>query len=350
MIATDRIKGLDGLRAIAVSLVLLTHLTYLGNQLGLGGFGVRMFFVLSGFLIIGILYGQREHIETGTSSFGREWLSFNIRRAFRILPPYFAIVAFMAFAFPIDTHQLLRFVTYTENLDIAFRTFEYPPHGGHLWSLCVEEQFYVLAAPLILLTPKRWTLSICWLAIAVSIVVAIGLWTSGWPGRTLYVGPTNFGLMALGGLIALSPIKKALPSPVAPLALAAFLAIAFGAEKLLPLHANLVASLVLSPLLAAIVIYGVVNDQQHWLTRVLNCAPLRAIGRISYIIYLVHPFWKAEALFGDLPGSVRLGIECIGTIGIAAASWFLFEKPMIALGRRLAGHRRATEFPVELRA
>jgi peptidoglycan/LPS O-acetylase OafA/YrhL len=351
MTASDRIKGLDGLRAVAVSLVLLTHLTYLGNKLGLGGFGVRMFFVLSGYLIIGILYGQRGNIEVGASTFGREWLAFNIRRAFRILPPYLAIVAFMAFAFPIDGHQLLLFATYTENFDIAFRTFEYPPYGGHLWSLCVEEQFYLLAAPLILLVPQRWARSICCIAIGVSVVAAIALLVTGWPTRTLYVGPTNFGMMALGGLIALSPIKKPLPALVAPLALAAFLAVAFGAEKFLPLGANLLASLLLSPLLAAVVIYGVVNDQQHWLTRILNLAPLRAIGRISYMIYLVHPFLKSEALFGDLPGVVRLALDLIGTIGIAAVSWFVFESPMIGLGRRLAGQRRmASEFPEELRA
>jgi peptidoglycan/LPS O-acetylase OafA/YrhL len=351
MTAGDRIRGLDGLRAIAVSLVLLTHLTYLGNQLGLGGFGVRMFFVLSGYLIIGILYGQREQIEVGSSTFGREWRAFNIRRAFRILPPYFAIVIFMVTVYPMDGHQLLFFATYTENFDIAFRTFEYPAHGGHLWSLCVEEQFYLLAAPLILLVPTRWTRSVCWIAIVMSVVGAIALLAAGWPSRTLYVGPTNFGMMALGGLIALAPRKRPLPNVATPVALVAFLAVAFGAEKLLPTEGSIVASLLLSPLLAAVVIYGVANDQNHWLTRILDLAPIRAMGRISYMVYLIHPFVDVEALFGDLPGVVRLAADVAATVGIATVSWFVFESPMIALGRRLAGQRRAaTEFPSELRA
>jgi peptidoglycan/LPS O-acetylase OafA/YrhL len=86
-----RVKGFDGLRAIAVGLVYAYHSTSAAHLLGMdaGTLGVRVFFVLSGFLIIGILARQRERIESGHSTFRAEIRAFYYRRALRIFPLYY---------------------------------------------------------------------------------------------------------------------------------------------------------------------------------------------------------------------------------------------------------------------
>ncbi len=89
----DRIKGLDGLRALAIALVFLQHYTVIGARLELGGYGVWLFFVLSGFLIVRILHEERRRIEAGATTVKRALGRFFWRRTLRIFPIYYLCIA-----------------------------------------------------------------------------------------------------------------------------------------------------------------------------------------------------------------------------------------------------------------
>ena len=147
--------SLDGVRALAVGVVMGTHTDLPGFKRG-GGFGVDVFFVLSGFLITTLLLEERA--ETGRISLG----SFYVRRALRLFPALLAVlaaVAFYAYAFadPQLRDDLLAeaayAITYTTNFGWL--------HGlndawlGHTWSLALEEQFYLLWPPTLLVIVSR---------------------------------------------------------------------------------------------------------------------------------------------------------------------------------------------------
>lgn len=152
-INNDRLPGLDGIRAIAILMVIALHLcqryavpktgspggTLAFLLLGLGGDSVGIFFVLSGFLITTLLLREQE--KTGHISLR----DFYIRRAFRILPPLYSYLLFIVI-FCIATGYPLHIATITGSL---FFYLNYFPGDGqwltqHTWSLCVEEQFYLL--------------------------------------------------------------------------------------------------------------------------------------------------------------------------------------------------------------
>ena len=139
-----RIPSLDGLRAISITLVLVAHLAgtrnfplseATGNFWGLGEFGVRVFFVISGFLITGLL--MQELAQEGRIRLGR----FYLRRTLRIFPPYYTLLAALGLAsvfgaVTLAPHDLLHGATYTSNYYLGRSWFL-----GHSWSLSVEEQF-----------------------------------------------------------------------------------------------------------------------------------------------------------------------------------------------------------------
>jgi peptidoglycan/LPS O-acetylase OafA/YrhL len=157
MSASHKLAGLDVLRALAITLVLFFHYRIFahpawmdGNRvIGFGWTGVDLFFVLSGYLIAGQLFAQK-HIDLKT---------FFYKRFFRIIPPYALVVA-LYFLFPYlrerDTiPPFWKFATFTQNLGLDLRT---QGTFSHAWSLCIEEQFYLLL-PLILLLFRRFKAS-----------------------------------------------------------------------------------------------------------------------------------------------------------------------------------------------
>jgi hypothetical protein len=163
-----RIPSLDGLRAISISLVLAGHLTKAGPvpkfMANYAGTGVRIFFVISGYLITTILLN--EHSQTSTINLRQ----FYIRRAYRILP---AAAVFMLFAMLMYWHELRWYdigamLLYLANFDGAR-----PWMVMHLWSLCVEEQFY-FAWPGILRKWYRHRVAILW-----GVIVLAPLYSAG---------------------------------------------------------------------------------------------------------------------------------------------------------------------------
>lgn len=162
------IKQLDSLRAIAVLLVILSHWNWAPSihfveKLFLGNIGVDIFFVLSGFLISKILFEQRLKLLNSESDKNKLIKNFYFRRALRIFPIYYiTIFLLLIFSSYTDTNirdSFLYFLTYTSNF-YFFKIGSFDGMVSHLWSLSVEEQFYLIWPWLILFPRKKYLLYI----------------------------------------------------------------------------------------------------------------------------------------------------------------------------------------------
>ncbi len=155
-----RIAGFDGLRAIAVLMVFLQHRLF-GDIGEIGHLGVWIFFALSGFLIIGILSAQRLRIEENGSGFVVELKRFLFRRTLRIFPIYYLMLTVMCvlmlfgIASPNWRAACCSHFAYLSNFWIGSVLHYWPGRYSHLWSLAIEEQFYLVVAPLLLLLAAR---------------------------------------------------------------------------------------------------------------------------------------------------------------------------------------------------
>src|SRR5262245_853543 len=175
----ERIPSLDGLRAISIGLVLIAHLAgtrnfplsaATGNFWGFGEFGVRVFFVISGFLITGLL--MQELARDGSIHLGR----FYVRRTLRIFPPYYTLLLALGVAsfsglLTLAPHDLAHGATYTSNYYLDRSWFL-----GHTWSLSVEEQFYLLWPAVLLLTGLRRGFFVAAAVVALSPVIRVAEW------------------------------------------------------------------------------------------------------------------------------------------------------------------------------
>ena len=147
------IKSLDGLRAIAILLVMAFH----AELIGFGWMGVQLFFVLSGFLITGILWREKDKNTTTGFKLKKFW----VRRSLRIFPLYFGYLAFLGITylvagFPAYYEKYIPYLaTYTFNYTRLLDGWEGNPLFTHLWSLSIEEQFYLFFPLLVLLAPRR---------------------------------------------------------------------------------------------------------------------------------------------------------------------------------------------------
>lgn len=152
---------LDALRAIAVLAVMFHHFVPARAQWPLfaaipfGQLGVKLFFVLSGFLITGILLRARSKLGDQPRAVLSALAGFYARRSLRIFPLYYLVIAVcLVLNVPPVRDELLWLATYTLNLRISYQGW-YPEHVAHFWSLAVEEQFYLLWPWVVLFAPSR---------------------------------------------------------------------------------------------------------------------------------------------------------------------------------------------------
>lgn len=181
----QHIKSLDGLRAIAILLVMAFHF----GIIRFGWMGVQLFFVLSGFLIGGILLREKDT----QSTLGARLRKFWIRRSLRIFPVYYFyllifIVVFLATGFPpYYKHDLPYLASYTFNLTRASSAWHESPVYTHFWSLCVEEQFY-LFFPFIVFGLSKRSLKV----LTICLVVLCPLFRWWATGYLQGMGKTSF--------------------------------------------------------------------------------------------------------------------------------------------------------------
>lgn len=375
------LPGLDGLRAIAVLLVIVYH--FWPTVLPGGMIGVDIFFVISGFLITSLLL--REGALNGRIALGSFW----VRRARRLLP---AIALMILVLGPVSLivggdiqvnlgRQLLGAATFSSNWISIFAGNDYfaqtsPELFTNFWSLAVEEQFYVLWPLLIvasgLLLGRRWRhfSAIMVLGILASLGVAAFLLMNGTPISRIYYGTDThlYGLL-LGALLAFArpwslypPMgKKALYRVAQPFGLIAFTRVMVSWLSLFALipYAILVPEsapgaipwgLFGASLLALGVIQGMLPDMlagaSEALRRLLDFAPLRWVGERSYGLYLWH--WPLAVVMHYVLGADRSPLVNVGvlvaTFAIAEMSYRWIETPIRRRGFRESANRVIASF------
>jgi peptidoglycan/LPS O-acetylase OafA/YrhL len=350
-----RAAGFDGLRALAVLAVVAFH----ENLRALpGGFlGVDVFFVLSGYLITDLLVARCDRD-------GRLGLrDFWIRRARRLLPALaILLVTVTAATAVLEPDQLdslkpalFSAVTYTSNWWQAFHHQSYfeafgpPPPLQHLWSLAVEEQFY-LVWPLVLALMlaggrrKRFGAALAWAGAGGSAVAMAVLYVPGSdPSRVYYGTDTHATALLTGAALALTwPLARLAASSrqvtarLDVLAVAGLTTLAWavghfsGADAAVYPFGLVLAALAAAAVIPAAATAGVIATMLSW-------SPLRWLGVRSYGIYLWH--WPVIAFFTALagPGSASFmsrTMQTVIAIAIAAASWRWVEEPILRHGLR----------------
>jgi len=338
--------ALDGLRTIAVGIVLCAHggVPWFRS----GGVGVDIFFVLSGFLITTILSTERQR--TGTISFK----NFYARRFLRLVPALVLTCALVAVAKaalgePFPSVDIALALTYTSNWARAIYGYQLT-WLDHCWSLAIEEQFYLIW-PLVVLTVERIGRSPAVKAgmlIGGAALVAgyrawhVGIWTDerinfGLDTRmdSLMVGASLAYLVkALPAGLCPEGISKWLGRLVAPMALLTVLSI----PRIVTWYSPWMGWIgyVIVAGLAAIVLSDLIAGRHSLLARLLASSPFVYIGKISYGIYLLHLpiYYIVEKIIPDAPLIVRLGWKASVSLAVASASYFWIERRFLRLKSR----------------
>eukprot|EP01037_Dinobryon_pediforme_P015539 gene15539-15686_t len=299
-----RFPALDGLRGIAVILVLFAHFPYIQNSgiskliwqtaqtLRSGYIGVDLFFVLSGFLITRILIRER-------STLGKiNLLAFYQRRALRIFPIYYLSLFVCLALFPSNLGETDSLIFYFFNYYHPFHPLPYPME--HTWSLAVEEQFYLIWPAIVAVTPLRWarrlsSLFIPVFALGCAIVLTL-TFTPTMAAALIYNSlPTRMLSLSFGAYLAFresesAPFSRRTCLIISALGLAT-LALAFVERAEGWISAGglyWTIALLGYALFAAGAVALVINTRIKLVDRLLSMAWLRSIGRISYGIYLYH--------------------------------------------------------------
>jgi peptidoglycan/LPS O-acetylase OafA/YrhL len=318
----NRIQSLDGLRALSIALVVIGHwleMRYHSDVAGaFANLGVRIFFVVSGYLITKLLL--REQAETG--SIGLR--AFYVRRAYRILP---AATLYMLTAFLIFRHELRWYHMAAAALYLANFDYAHPWFLGHLWSLSVEEQFYLLWPGVL----KKWSasrrrISVLVAAIAFAPAYRILCHLLRLHGRADETFPAVADILAVGCLLAilepqLAPqLKKikwvALPITLLPMVLVPIY------NGVLKFHITLSLLLLFWPALH-VAIAGLVLHVVNSPYAILNLQPVVWLGKISYSLYL----WQQLFVFGHARPWYGIGLA----VGVASLSYYLIERPALRL-------------------
>lgn len=200
---TNYLVQLDGLRFVAIALVLVDHFTAAINKIPLGPLGVNLFFVLSGFLITRILITSSEKFRENPNGFRDYFKRFFLRRTLRIFPVYYlCILLLFVFNVPPVREKLPWFVLYSSNIYMAIHQ-TWMGVVDHFWSLSVEEQFYIIFPVVIFFTPRKWLIQTFALMIAVSILFRMYFFFAGYSWIVNYVSmPACLDSFGLGAFMA----------------------------------------------------------------------------------------------------------------------------------------------------
>jgi peptidoglycan/LPS O-acetylase OafA/YrhL len=354
----DRIPQLDGIRGIAILLVLIWHyfnrqvhptdnnfLAYLKLASNITWSGVDLFFVLSGFLIGGILLDNRS-----TSNYYR---IFYLRRICRIFPLYFLIVfSFIAlsriasdsfswlFADPLPTWTYLTFI---QNYPMG--TFGFGPHWISVtWSLAVEEQFYLVLPVFIRFLRRTWMVPVLLGLILCGPIMR--LWVSSL-GDVVYAF-CRLDSLLIGVLLACLYRHDKFVRLVRQYRLLCWWSLAFmvAVTGLLPLGAYEMGGVYNHFWLALVyglLVLSAVCFRESWLGTVLANPAIVWLGVRSYCIYLVHQVMSGlmhGAVFGAPPQMSNIhdvavtGVALISTLILASFSFHYFEKPFLAFAHK----------------
>ncbi len=385
-IVSRHIPALDGLRGIAILLVLVCHIVWMPIALkgfpgrvidlaGAGWVGVELFFVLSGFLITGILVDSKT-AENYLSS-------FYLRRALRILPLYYGTVFVAFILLPLLGRSGVPYLPRHLNPDQIWYWFyagnwawlwhHSYRYFGLYWSLAVEEQFYFVWPWVVLMTSRHTLGKVCFLLLISAPILRAYLFIRGTPAEFIY--PTTWSYvdtLALGALAALIVrderwIQFFLPyvKSVFWLGLLGFILIGFINRNFDAFGATFIFGVLpISISFLALLLWALATTSSSSLIQnVLNMEWLRTYGKYSYAIYIFHgmliPFYYNDVmvpLVGKFYGSplharfhrhrafglafigtlfaLNLLVDCLIMLGVGKLSWWAFEGPINRLKDR----------------
>ena len=359
--------GLDGVRGVAVGLVFMVH--FLQKWGNIGWMGVLIFFVLSGFLITGVLYDGRNEIH--------RFRNFYVRRTLRIFPLFYFIWllvlvgAFflqeqwrpMLLLWPVYLGNFARFFAGTSAVDHIYTGIPwFPIEIGHFWSLAVEEQFYLLW-PLVVfsVSDRKVLIRICSIAVVAVLLFRICI-VPVVPHSFLEMGFfyrmtfTQADAFLFGGLIALmlrGPRKAAILRLGPPLFWSALVALALVAwlngpgphlSKVVPESPWMSGyGFTFVDFVAGGMILSALRPG-NLLFRVLTLQPLRVLGRYSYGFYVYHVLLlplRPLYLWGSWSTPIIVVHFCIDfliVLAVSAASYHFLEMPFLRMKRRFTVH------------
>ncbi len=322
---------------------------YVGGLYPGGRFGVDIFFVLSGFLITGLLLS--EHAKTGVISLK----NFYIRRALRLLPALVLLLVYGGFTVLVVGRNAEGWPFFVAAIPVVFYVGNWFVAAnskslgllGHTWTLALEEQFYLLWPPVLKRSLKRDPTA---RRIAVGLLVVVVALGGLRAFLTLidvgnnYQAAWRFDGLLLGALLAIfldridtGALRRRLLSPT--LALAGFVLV--GALTLwFPTHAWFegMGGLTLFFVAAAVVVaFAGLADQDRGINRLFSFPPLVGLGRISYGVYLFHPATNAlvhATRAARLENWQEVIIHQTASIALAAASYLIIERRILALKAR----------------
>jgi peptidoglycan/LPS O-acetylase OafA/YrhL len=364
----QRIPALDGLRGIAVLAILFHHFNIMGEGARLdqivgalanaSWMGVDLFFVLSGFLITGILCDAKGH--------DYYFRNFYVRRCLRIFPLYYAFLVVFLVALP---HILRGYSqqmnttlanqgwlwTYATNILLAIRqdwstAF---PGANHLWSLAVEEQFYALWPAVVLLLTRRQLIATCLVLITAAPVIRTALWMAGDNYLASYVLTfARADTFAMGAFIALAVRTPEAFARTLRWARTVTIATAIFVISGLVLRGRWVQEDVfvftVGFSVVAFMFGGLLVETlrpQGLVHRLCDSQTLRSLGLYSYALYVFHPSIRRFLLdkaFVDVQIPKLFGSQLLQELAVLAAgitlsfgaawlSWHLYEKQFLKL-------------------
>jgi peptidoglycan/LPS O-acetylase OafA/YrhL len=332
---------LDGLRALAVTMVVTSHF----GLPSLGGLGVTIFFVLSGFLITWLLI--KECDSTGSVSLR----AFYARRALRIFPAYYA---FLALSITIDLKRgdtrilpiVLPAIFYYTNYFNALMGHS-SASVAHAWSLAVEEQFYLLwPAAFILLSARGSRALLRGLVVAIAAVAAwrsfAYLWLGLGPSYVYNAFDCRFDCLAAGCLLAVACRHARFRSAMEATARAWRGLPLVAAALLLPQieiagdRYRYTVGFTLEALLIAFAIAQLLILHRGTPWRLLDARPIRYLGRVSYGMYLYHQWGLSIGRHLATARWLELSAGLAATVLLATGSYFVIERPFLSLKTSLS--------------
>jgi peptidoglycan/LPS O-acetylase OafA/YrhL len=340
-----RVAELDAVRGVAGTVIVLYHFR---ERLGLdawssfdrwGFLAVDLFFVLSGYLITSIIlknYDKKDFIK-----------NFYIRRSLRIWPIYYLVLLLFVAINPLLSQpyrldDLLSYLTYTQGVGRYWGAQARPCTAplGHTWTLAIEEQFYVLWPPLLMLCGRRRVVPVC---LGVAAFAAWSRWMRFGGAAAIYLLAGRCDGFAMGGLLAAMAAHPAWMERHRRRLRVAFVLTAAAMVAYCDLATRLLGRVPLTFTCVNLMLFSLMGlvllHAGRPSLRALRDPRLCYVGLISYGLYLYHPLVeeaasRVEALLGTGHRWWTTALLLVGVFAVAALSYHLIERPILALKDR----------------
>lgn len=327
---------LDGLRALAVGLVMVEHfLARAAAFFPFGAVGVYFFFVLSGYLITGILLRARDAARRRGESRWFVLRQFYARRFLRIFPIYYLVLILAACANVGAARKMVWWnAAYLSNVYMAAQGWQYAV--SHFWTLAVEEQFYVFWPLLVMFLPESLLAPAFWTAVVIPLVYKTAVVAlSGNVLAASLLTPGCLDTLGAGALLALAS-QAGRPKIPNGVALIGLILVGGAAGAYAHNAQNIAWSLLMGYGMAMCGVWVVARAAIGFpgnTGRMLSFAPLVYLGTISYGIYVIHNFAPAVTARLHTHGALSLILWLVFSLVAATVSYWVFERPINKLKR-----------------